>query len=69
MKLEQFIKKHSLTQMQLPDWKPALLLMDNDRNDARRFDDNYEFYTNADRRYGFRSIALVTVSEYVITNF
>jgi hypothetical protein len=49
MKVEEFIQKHSLTQIELPDWRPALLLMDDDRDDPRRFDDKYEVYTNGDQ--------------------
>src|ERR1700693_826326 len=48
MTIEQFIEKHSLSPLQIGDWKPAVLLTD-DREDSRRFDERYDFYTNADR--------------------
>ena len=48
MTIQQFIEKHSLSQVQIGDCKPAVLLM-GDRDDPRRFKDSYEFYRNADR--------------------
>jgi uncharacterized protein YegL len=46
---QDFIKKHSLSVVQIGDWRPAVFLMDDDRDDPRRFDDHYKFYANADR--------------------
>jgi hypothetical protein len=48
MTIQQFIEKHSLSPVQIGDWRPAVLLI-GDRDDPRRFEDHYEFYRNADR--------------------
>ncbi|HXX42175.1 MAG TPA: hypothetical protein VEI58_07900, partial [Chthoniobacterales bacterium] len=49
MTIQQFIAKHSLSPVQLGGWRPAVFLTDEPDDPARGFDDQYEFYANADR--------------------
>ena len=69
MKVEEFIQKHSLTPIELADWRPALLLMEDDRDDPRRFDDKDQLIQTGTRRFGFRSTAHEIVLRFAITNF
>ena len=49
MKLQQFIEKYSLLPMHFPSgWKPTMFLME-DEPQRNSFDDQYEFYSNADK--------------------
>jgi hypothetical protein len=50
MKIQQFIEKYSLSQVQFPapGFKPVMFLMD-DESAKESFDDRYEFYANAEK--------------------